>query len=72
MIVIRDTRTFCFNFDWSKYVDENLKHEIEFIVKSNESLAENKIRNNIEQFFWKYKHGNNIHEHRRQQKEWVT
>ena len=72
MIVIRDTRTFCFNFDWSKYVDENLKHEIEFIVKSNESLAENKIRNNIEQFFWKYKHGNNIHEHRRQQKEWVA
>ena len=72
MIVIRDTRTFCFNFDWSKYVDENLKHEIEFIIKSNESLAENKIRNNIEQFFWKYKHGNNIHEHRRQQKEWVT
>ena len=52
MIVIRDTRTFCFNFDWwSKYVDENLKHEIEFIIKSNESLAENKIRNNIEQFF---------------------
>ena len=72
MIVIRDSRTFCFNFDWSKYVDENLKHEIEFIVKSNESLAENKIRNNVEQLFWKHKHGNNIHEHRRQQKEWVT
>ena len=51
MIVIRDSRTFCFNFDWSKYVDENLKHEIEFIVKSNESLAENKIRNNVEQLF---------------------
>ena len=51
MIVIRDPRTFCFNFQWSKYVDENLKHEIEFIVKSNESLAENKIRNNVEQLF---------------------
>ena len=25
-------------------VDENLKQEIEFIVKSNESLAENKIK----------------------------
>ena len=44
MIVIRDPKTFCFNFDWPKDVDENLKHEIEFIIKSNESLAENKIK----------------------------
>ena len=49
MIVIRDPKTFCFNFDWPKGVDENLKHEIEFIIKSNESLAENKIKNEIEQ-----------------------
>ena len=49
MIVIWDPKTFCFNFDWQKYVDENLKHEIEFIIKSNESLAENKIKNEIEQ-----------------------
>ena len=44
--VIRDSKTFCFNFGWSKDVDvdENLKHEIEFIIKSNESLAENKIK----------------------------
>ena len=41
MIVIRDSKTF-FYFDWPKNVDENLKHEIEFIVKSNESLAEKK------------------------------
>ena len=39
---------FCFNFDWPKHVDDNLKHEIEFIVKSNKSLAENKIKNEIE------------------------
>ena len=45
MIVIRDPITICFNFDWPKYVDENLKHEIEFIMKNNESLAENKIKN---------------------------
>ena len=38
MIVIR----VCFNFNWQKDVDENVKHEIEFIIKSNESLAENK------------------------------
>ena len=66
MIVIRDPKTFCFNFDWPKYVDENLTHEIEFIIKSNESLAENKIKNEIEQLLLKYKHGNNIHEHRKQ------
>ena len=67
MILIRDPKTFCFNFDWPKYVDENLKHEIEFIIKSNESLAENKIKNETEQLSLKYRLGNNIHEHRKQQ-----
>ena len=47
MIVIRDPKTFCFNFDWPKVVDENLKHKIKFIIKSNESSAENKIKNEI-------------------------
>ena len=42
MIVIRDPKTFYFHFDRPKNVDENLKHEIEFIIKSNESLAEKK------------------------------
>ena len=32
-IVIRDPKTFFFNFDWVKDVDENLKHNIEFIIK---------------------------------------
>ena len=63
MIMIRDPKTFCFNFDWPKYVDMNLKHKIEFIIKSNESLAENKIKNKIEQLLLIYKHGNNIHQH---------
>ena len=44
MILIKDSKTFYFNFDWPKDVDENLKHEIEFIIKSNKSLAENKIK----------------------------
>ena len=26
MIVIRDPKTFCFNFHWANNVDENLKH----------------------------------------------
>ena len=43
MIVIRDPKTFYFDFDWPKDVVKNLKHEIEFIIKSNESLAENQI-----------------------------
>ena len=36
MIVIRDSKSFCFNFDWPKDADENLKHKIEFIIKRNE------------------------------------
>ena len=44
MIVIRDSKTFCFNFDWPKNVDEDLKHEIELSIKSNESLAKNEIK----------------------------
>ena len=52
-IVIRDPKTFCFNFDCPKDVDNNLKYEIEFIIKSNESLAENKIKNEIEQLLLK-------------------
>ena len=44
VIVIRDPKTFCFNFDWPKHIDEYLKHEIDFIIKSNESLDENKIK----------------------------
>ena len=67
MIAIRDSKTFKFNFDLTKYVDENLKREIEFIIKSNESLAEIIIKNEIEQLLLKYKHGNNIHKRRKQQ-----
>ena len=43
MVVIRDPKTFYFNFDCPK-VDDNLMHETEYIIKSNESLAENKIK----------------------------
>ena len=44
MIVIRDSKTVCSNFYWPKNVDEKLNHKIEFIIKSNESLAENKTK----------------------------
>ena len=65
MIVIKDTKNVCFNFGCPKDVDENLKHEIECIIKRNEYLARNKIKNKIEQLLLKYKHGNDIHEHRK-------
>ena len=42
MIVIRDPKKFSFNFDLPNYVDENLKHEVYFIIESHESLAEKK------------------------------
>ena len=47
MIVIRDPKTFYFDFDWPKDVDVNLKDKIEFIIKSKESLAENKIKTRL-------------------------
>ena len=72
MIVIRDPKTFCFNFDLPKDVDQILMLEIEFIIKSNEDLLENKIKKLIEQLLLKYKHGNNLHERGKQQNECVT
>ena len=35
LVVIKDSKNFCFNFDWPKDLDGNLKHETEFIIKSN-------------------------------------
>ena len=49
VIVTRDPKGFCFDLDCPKYVDQNLKHEIEFVIKGNESLAANKTKNEIEQ-----------------------
>ena len=40
MLVIRKPKTFYFVFYWPKNVDENLKHDIYFTMKSNESLAD--------------------------------
>ena len=45
MIMIRDPKTFCFNSDWPKGINANLKHEIEFIIRNNESLDANIIKN---------------------------
>ena len=45
MVVIREQKTFDFDFDLLKDVDKNLKHEIKFIIKSIQYLAENKVKN---------------------------
>ena len=60
MIVIMDPKTFCFNFDGSKDDEENLKYKIEFIIKCNESLAENKMKNEIEQLLLSIERNRNI------------
>ena len=62
LILIRDPKTFYIDFDWSKNVEENLKREIELIIKSNESLVKNETKNEIQQLLLKYKHGKDIHE----------
>ena len=49
MILIKDPKIFCFNFYLPKDVDQNLQQEIKFIKKTNEFLAENEIKNEIEQ-----------------------
>ena len=67
MIVIRDPKPFYFNFDLPEDIDETLKGEIEFIIKSNESVAEITIKSEIQELLLKYKHENNIHEHVKQQ-----
>ena len=60
-----NSKSFSFNFDWH----ENFQYKIELIIKINESLAENKIKNETEQLLLEYNHGNNIHKHRKQQNE---
>ena len=56
------------NFDLSKDLDNNLKYEINFMIKHNKLLAEHTIKNEISQLLFKYKHGNDIHEHSKNSK----
>ena len=60
--VITEPKTFRFN------LIKRLKaaNEIHFIVRHNEFLAEHTIKNEISWLLFKYKHGNNIHEHGKQ------
>ena len=49
MIVIKERKNFHFDFDLPKDVDKNLKHETEFVIKRNEFLVEDAIKNKISQ-----------------------
>ena len=63
---------FLFDFDWSKDVQENLMHDIEYIIKNFQYLTENKIKNKIEPLLLKHKNGNNIQENKKEQNEWTA
>ena len=49
------------SFDLSKNVDNDLRHEIDLIIKHNELLAVHRIKTKL-LLFSKCKHGNDIHE----------
>ena len=56
LAIITESKTV--NFDLSKDLDNNLKYEINFIIKHNKLLAEHTMKNEISQLLSKYKHGN--------------
>ena len=54
------------SFYLPKDVDNNFKHEINYIIKHSELSAEHTIKNENIQLLSKYKYRNNIHEHGKQ------
>ena len=65
-LVIIEPKSFHFHFDLHKDADKYLKHEIDSVINGNGFLAEQRIKNKIDQLLFKYKHGNDIHEPRKQ------
>ena len=49
MVVINEPKTIYFDFDLPKSIDNNWKQETEYIKKSHEALARNKIISETEQ-----------------------
>ena len=54
LVIIKSPKTIC--VDLPIKINQNLKHEIEFIVSCNESLAKYTIKDNIIQLLIKYGH----------------
>ena len=64
LVIIARPKTIGFNF--TKTFDNSLKLEIDSIITQNEFSAEERIKNQIEQLLFKYKHKNDIHENEKQ------
>ena len=64
LVIVTEPKTI--DFDLPKDFKNSLNHEIDFIIKHYEFLAEHTIKSKITLIFSKYKHGSNIHEHRKQ------
>ena len=63
-IMIKEAKTIC--FDLLKDVNNNLRYGNNFILKRNDFLVEQTIRNKISWLLSKYNYGNNIQERRKQ------
>ena len=68
-LVITEIKAFDFQFDLPEYTDKNLKHKVDHIIRHNGFLAEEKMKNEIDQLLYKHKYGNYIHEHRKEQNQ---
>ena len=64
LVITTETKTF--HFDLPKDVGNNLKHEIDFIIKHKEFLADQTMENKISRLLSKYKYENDIHKHGKQ------
>ena len=54
-----------------KNVDKNIEHEVYHITRHHGFSAEQRIKNQIDQLLFEYKHGNDTHEHIKQQNQWA-
>ena len=61
LVITKEPKHYC--FDLPKDADNILDHEI---IKHDELLAYNTIKNEVRQLFPKYKHRPDIHKHRKQ------
>ena len=61
LLIITEPKTIY--FDLTQDVVNNLKHEIDFIIKQNDFLADHTIKNEISQILSKHKHGNYNHQY---------
>ena len=61
LLIITEPKTIY--FDVKQDVVDNLKHEIDFIIKQNDFLADHTIKNEISRILSKHKHGNYNHQY---------